>query len=120
MKRQRSRHAAAQGIELQRRVDRLARMVEQIEISLRRAEQEIEADAKDRLRRLHTEARAQLLVLREHEREAGRILLRLSGTGSSRGGDLQRAADGALQDASKVADAILKRCRGWGRSPSTT
>jgi hypothetical protein len=111
MKRQRSQHGAPQGIELQKRVDRLARMVEQVEIALRRAERKIEADAEHRLRRLHTEARAQLLVLREHEREARRILLRLSGTGNASWGDLQRAADSALQKASKVSGAILERCR---------
>jgi hypothetical protein len=51
-----SRRIDAGGVDLQKGVDQLARSVEQIEISLRRAERKIAADAEDRVRKLRTEA----------------------------------------------------------------
>ncbi len=110
-RRNRSRRIGSKRIDLHARVDRLARMVEQIESWLRRAEQKIQADAEDRVRRLHAEAKAQLLALRDYEREARRILLRLSGRANDSWRGLERAADLELQNARKVADAIIKRCR---------
>lgn len=88
----------------------MARSVEQIEISLRRAERKIAADAEDRVRKLRTEARAQLVVLRGYEREAMRILIRLSSAANGSWGDLKRAADRALKEARKAADSIIARC----------
>jgi hypothetical protein len=106
-----SRRIDAGRVDLQKGVDQLARSVEQIEISLRRAERRIAADAEDRVRKLRTEAGAQLVVLRGYEREAMRILIRLSSAANGSWGDLKRAADRALKDARKIAALIVKRCR---------
>ena len=64
--------------DVQKGVHQLARSVKQIQVSLRRAERKIEADARDRVRQLRHDARAQLAVLRGHQREASRIVRRLS------------------------------------------
>ena len=110
-RRRRSRRVDAQRIDLRNGVDRLARAIKQIEISLQRVEQEIRTDARDRIRQLRTEAREQLLVLRGYEREAMRILIRLSRAPKGSWGDLERAADRALKEACKIADSIIARCR---------
>lgn len=111
-RRRRVRRVGAQRIDLRDRVEQLAQSIAQIEVSVRRAEQRIEGDARDRIRQLRTEAREQLLVLRAYEREALRILVRLSDSvaiGSC--ADLERTADRALQVARDIADAIIQRCR---------
>ena len=69
-----SRDVRAGRADVQKGVHQLTRSVKHIELSLRRAEREIEADAWDRVRKLRNEARAQLAVLRRHQREASRIL----------------------------------------------
>lgn len=110
-RRRRSRRVGARRIDLQNRVERLAHSITQVEVSVGRAERRIEADARDRIRQLRTDARAQLLVLRAYEREAMRILVRLSGSvASGSWGDLERMADRALQVAGEIADAIVERC----------
>ena len=109
-----SRRIDAGRVDLLKGVDQLARSVERIEISLRRAERMIAADAENRVRKLRTEARAQLLVLRGYEREAMHILTRLSSAANGSWGDLKRMADRALKDARKIADVIIKRCRHAG------
>jgi hypothetical protein len=111
-----SRRIDAQRIDLQNGVEQLAQSIREIEISLRRAEQKIEADARDRIRQLRTGAREQLLVLRGHEREATGILMRLSGAANGswadlEWADLERTADRALKDAGEIADSIIERCR---------
>ena len=98
------------GVGLQKGVDQLARSVEQIRISLGHAERKLEADARDQVRKLRNETREQLVVLRGYERDAGRILRRLSTTANGSWGDLERAAD-RVKDARKIADSIIKRCR---------
>jgi hypothetical protein len=111
-----SRRIDAQRIDLQNGVEQLAQSIKEIEISLRRAEQKMEADARDRIRQLRTGAREQLLVLRGHEREAMGILMRLSGAPNGswadlEWADLERTADRALKDAGEIADCIIERCR---------
>ena len=60
-------------------------------------------------RTTRNEAREQLAVLRGHEREAIRILTRLSSAADGSWGDLKKAANRALRDARKVADSMMKR-----------
>ena len=103
-----SRRTDAASLEVQRGVEQLARSVTEIEISLRRAEQKIEADAIDRVRRLRTDAREQLAVLRAYEREAIRILTRLSTAANDSWGDLEMAAERALKDAHKIANSMMR------------
>jgi hypothetical protein len=108
-RRRRSRRVVPQRIDLRNGVDRLARAIKQIEISLQRVEQEIQTDARDRVHRLRTETREQLLVLRGYEREAMGILIRLSRAPKGSWGDLEQAADRALREACKIADSIIAR-----------
>jgi hypothetical protein len=110
-RRRSSRLIGARATNLRNGVDQLARAIEQIEISLRRAEQEIRTEAPERIRQLRTEARKQLLVLRGYEREAMRILIRLSRAPKGSWSDHGRAADRALKEAQKIADSIIERCR---------
>ena len=58
-----------------------------------------------------SEARTQLAVLRGHQREASRVVRRLSSAADDSWSDLKRAADRALSDARKVADSMLERFR---------
>jgi hypothetical protein len=111
-RRRRSRRVGARRINLQNRVEQLAQSIAQVGVSVRRAEQRIEVDANDRIRQLRTEAREQLLVLRAYEREAMRILVRLSGSvANGSWADLERTADRALQVARDIAEAIILRCQ---------
>ena len=110
-RRRESRRIGVRPTDLQSGADQLARAIDQIEISLQRAEQDIRTDTRDRIRQLRTEAREQLLVLCGYEREAMRILIRLSRAPRASWGDHERAADRALKEARKIADSILERCR---------
>lgn len=98
-------------VDVEKGVDRLARSVDGIQVSLRRAEQKIEADARNRIGQLRKDARKQLAVLHGHKREADRILTKLSTAGQESWGDLKRAAYRALADARTVADAMAEHFR---------
>lgn len=105
-----SRRIGVRPTDLRKGVELLARAIEQIEISLQRAEWEIRTD-RERIRDLRSDAREQLLVLRAYEREATRILIRLSRAPKGSWGDLERAADQALKEAHQIAHSIIERCR---------
>lgn len=98
-------------LDVEKRVERLARSVAEIEVALRGAEGKIEADARKRIHTLHNEARSQLVVLRGHQREATRLLWRLSTVAEGSWDDLIPAADRALTEARTVADSIVERLR---------
>lgn len=98
-------------VDVEKGVDRLARSVDLIQVSLRRAEKKIETDARKRIGQLRKDARKQLVVLRGHKREADRIVTRLSTASQNSWGDLKRAAYRALADARTVADAMTERFR---------
>lgn len=102
--------------DVEKRVERLARSVAEIEVALRGAEGKIEADARKRMHTLHTEARRQLVILRGHQREATRLLWRLSTAAEGSWDDLMRAADRVLTEARTVADSIISRLRAVARS----
>jgi hypothetical protein len=63
------------------------------------------------VRKLRKDARAQLQVLRGHQRDARRIVTRLGRAADSSWDDLKNAADRALGEARKVADATIERFR---------
>jgi hypothetical protein len=94
-----------------KRVERLARLVAEIELALRRAEGEIEADARERIQMLRKEANEQLALLRGHQSEASHLLWQLSTAPIGSWGHLERAADQALSEARTVADSLLERFR---------
>jgi hypothetical protein len=98
-------------VDVEKRVERLARLVAEIEVALRRAEREIEADAGKRIEMLRKEANEQLALLHDHQRAASHLLWRLSTAPVGSWGDLEQAADRALSEAHTVAASILERVR---------
>jgi hypothetical protein len=97
--------------EIKTRADRVERSLAQIQVTLRRAERKIEADARERIRKLRKEAKKQLAAARSHEREARRILGRLSTAAEDSWGDIKKAADRAITDALAVAHSMRERFR---------
>jgi hypothetical protein len=106
-----SREARAARIEIEKGVDRVARSVAEIRVALRRAERKIEADARDRIRALRREAKAQVAVLRARRREATHTLRRLSTAAGDSWRDVKKAGDRTLTDARAVAESVIRRFR---------
>jgi hypothetical protein len=98
-------------IDVEKRAEHIGRLVAGIEVALRRAEGEIEADARERILMLRNEALERLAVLRGHQREASRLLRQLSTAAEGSWGDFEEAIDRALTDARTVADSMLERFR---------
>ena len=107
-----SREARAARAEIQKGVDRVARSVAQIRVALERAERRIEADARDRIRVLRREAKAQVAVLRARRREATLTLRRLSSAAGDSWRDVKKAADRTLDEARTTAESVITRFRG--------
>jgi hypothetical protein len=101
-------------VDVAKRVERLARLVAEIEVARRRAEGEIEADARERIQMLRKEATEKLALLHGHQREASHLLWQLSTAPVGSWGDLEQAADRALSEARTVADSLLERFRRAG------
>lgn len=91
--------------------ERLGRSLAKVEAELRRTERKIEAEARKRIRELRKEAKKQLAVIRGHERQARRLLTRLSTAGEESWGELKRAAYRAIAEARTVADSVMERFR---------
>ena len=104
-----SRTARVGRVDVEKRVERLARLVAEIEVALRRAEGAIEADARERIQMLRKSANDQLVLLRCHQGEASHLLRQLSTAPLGSWGDLEQAADRALSEARTVADSMLER-----------
>jgi chromosome segregation ATPase len=104
-----SRAAHVGRIDVEKRVDRLARSIAEIEVAIHRAEGNIEADARERIHALRNEARRQLAVLRGHQREASRLLWQLSTTAEGSWDDLKRATERKLTQPRAVVDSMLER-----------
>ena len=98
-------------VAVDKRAERLAQSVAEIEVALRRAEGTIEADARERIHMLRKQANEQLAVLRGHQSEASRLLSRLATAAEGSWGDLEEAADRSLTAARTVAHSLLKRFR---------
>lgn len=107
-----SRGARGGALNVQRVVEQLARSIADIEVALRRAEGRIDADARERIQTLRSEASRQLMVMRGHQREASRLLRWLSTATVGSWDDVQRAADRELAEARTVAAAMIERLRG--------
>jgi hypothetical protein len=106
-----SRAARVGRVDVEKRVEQLARLVAEIEVALRRAEGAIEAHARVRVQMLRKEANEQLALLRGHQREASHLLWQLSTAPAGSWGDLEQAADRALSEARTVANSMLERFR---------
>ena len=106
-----SRAARDGAVDLEKDVGGLARAIAEIEIALRRAETEIEADARDRIRMLREDAKEQLGRLYGHHLEAKRLITQLATAREGSSDDMQRAARRAVREARRIADAMIARCR---------
>jgi hypothetical protein len=106
-----SREVRAARAEIEKGVDRVARSVAEIRVALRRTERKIEADARDRIRALRKEAKAQLGVLRARRREVAHTLRRLSTAAGGSWRDVKKGADRTLTDARAVAESVIERFR---------
>lgn len=104
-----SREVRAAYREIQKGLDRLTQSVEDIRLRLRRAEREIEKDARARVRALRKDARRQLAVLQARHREASRTLGRLAVAAGDSWREISESANAALVDARKVTASILAR-----------
>jgi len=104
-----ARHVPAGWRDVEKGVHQRARSATDIERSLHRAERKIAAETRARVRKLRKDAWAELAVLRGHQREASRLLRRLSTAADGSWSDLKGAADRALNDARAVADSMITR-----------
>jgi len=106
-----SREVRAARAEIERGIARVARSAAEIQVALRHAERRIESDARDRVRALRKEAKAQMALLRARRGEANRKLRRLSTAAGGSWRDVKKAADRALTDARKVTKSVIARFR---------
>lgn len=106
-----SREARATYREIQKGLDRLARSMADVRDGLRHTERRIETDARARIRLLRRDARKQLALLETRRREATRALRRLSLAAGGSWRDLRKAAVRALADGRTAADSVVKRFR---------
>ena len=85
--------------------------ISEIQKGLRKAEKAIEADAKQRVRVLRKEAKAQLAAVKGKRREAARLMRSLSVAAEGSWQDVKQGADQALADARATASGIADRIR---------
>jgi hypothetical protein len=97
--------------EIEGGVRSLARSIAEIRYRLRKAERNIEADARARIRALRQEARVQLEALRTREREAARTLRRLAVAAEGSWREVKQSADSILADARAMAASAIERFR---------
>ncbi len=95
--------------EIQKGVQHLDLSIGQLRVGLRRAEEQIEADARRRIRDLRKEARGQLAALQNKQREAARTLRKLAAAAGESWRDIKQSGDSILADARATATAIGKR-----------
>jgi hypothetical protein len=92
-------------------VRHLEKSIAEVQKGLVSAEKKIERDARKKVRELRKEARAQLGSLKSRQREAGRVLTRLSAVADESWKDIKKSGDSILRDARKSADLVIKRVR---------
>lgn len=92
-------------------VKHLEKSIAEIQKGLVSAEKTIERDARRKVRELRKEARAQLGSLKSRQREAGRVLTRLSAAADESWKEIKKSGDSILSDARKSADLVIKRVR---------
>jgi hypothetical protein len=97
--------------EIQAGVKSLERSIAEVQRGVRRAERKIQADAGTRIRQLRKEARAQLGVLQEKEREAERFMKKLTVAAGESWREIKEAADAILAEARSTAAGIVERFR---------
>lgn len=97
--------------EIQKGVDHLDASIAELRVGLQRAERKIEGDARRRIRDLRKEARAQFRGLQAKERDAARLLKKLSAAAGESWREVKHSADSIIADARVAATAVGKRFR---------
>lgn len=97
--------------ELERGVRSLARSIAEIRRGLGKAERQIEADARARIRELRAQAKTHVAALQSREREASRTLDRLKQATGDSWRVVKQSADEMLADARSTAAAVIERFR---------
>lgn len=106
-----SREAKAAYGEIASGVKHLEKSIVEIQKGLVRAEKKIERDARTKVRELRKDASAQLAGLKSRQREAGRVLKRLSAAADESWVEIKKSGDSILSDARKSANLVIKRFR---------
>jgi hypothetical protein len=89
----------------------LEKSIGEIQQGLRDAEQQIEADARRRVRELQKDARAQLDAARRKHRDVARILDKVSAAAEGSWQRMKKSADVALAEAVGSATSLVKRLK---------
>jgi len=106
-----SREKRAAYGELKQGVKHLEKSIGEIRKGLRRAERQIEADARARVRVLRNDARTQLALVKEKQREAVRRLKTVSAAAEGSWQEVKQSADAILADAGATAASVVERLR---------
>jgi hypothetical protein len=106
-----SREARAAYGEVQAGVKSLEKAIADIRRGVAKAEKQIEADARQRVRELRKEASTQLGVLQAKQRDAARTLKSLSAAAGDSWQQIKSSADSILADARTTAASVVDRFR---------
>ena len=101
---------AAHG-EIQQGLRNLGKSIGEIQRGLRRAERQIQADARKRIAELRKEGRAQLVALNAKGREVATSLKQALPLAETSWEDLKHSADAVLGDARSAAASFASRIR---------
>ena len=101
---------AAQG-QLERGVREIEKAIADIQRGLARAERRIETDARQRIRGLQKDGRAQMRALEAKRREATRLLGRLSAAAGESWEDITNTVQTMVGEARTTAVAVVDRFR---------
>jgi len=97
--------------QIQLGVKRLEKSIGEIQKGLRKAERQIEADARARVRELRKDARAQLAAVKGRHREVVRILQKVSAAAEGSWQQVKQSADSILADAVNSAASLVERLK---------
>ena len=106
-----SREKRAAYGEIKRGMEHLEKSIGEIQKGLRRAERQIEADARARVRALRKDARAQLAAVKGRHREVARILEKVSAAAEGSWQQVKQSADAILADAVNGAASLVERLK---------
>jgi hypothetical protein len=97
--------------EIKQGIKHVEKSIGEVQKGLRKAEKAIEADAKQRIRELRKEGKAQLAALKSKRKEAAQLMKRLSAAAEDSWHDVRTSAEQVLADAKATANGIASRIR---------
>jgi hypothetical protein len=97
--------------QVQSGVRSIGKSIDEIRQGLRKAERQIEADARARIKTLRQEARTQVAALQSRRQDAARTLGRLAGAAGGSWQDVKESADATLSEARSLASSVVERFR---------